>query len=63
MSKQNQIYFHKRKHQEALKAVEVEKNRLIAEKGEAVIGPENPVFAKLVIQEIHAEQRLQKSYK
>lgn len=63
MSKQNQINFHKRKHQEALKAVEVEKNRLIAEKGEAVIGPDNPVFARLVIQEINCEQRLINSYK
>lgn len=57
MSKQNQVEFHKRKWDEALAAVVAEKDRLIAEKGEAVIGPDNPAFARLVLAEIAAEQR------
>ncbi|QPB10531.1 hypothetical protein QGX23_gp121 [Pseudomonas phage PN09] len=63
MSKQNQIEFHRRKHKEALFLVELEKARLIRKKGEAVIGPENPVFARLVMKEIDAEQRLLNSLK
>lgn len=57
MSKQNQVEFHKRKWQAALEAVRVEKERLIAENGEAVIGPQNPHFANLVMQEIMLEAR------
>lgn len=57
MSRLNQLMFHERKWKEALAAVQVEAQRLIAEKGEAVIGPDNEVFAKLVMQEIACEQR------
>lgn len=60
MAKENQIQFHKSRWDAALNAVEAEKNRLIAEKGEAVIGPQNPTLVKLVLAEMECEEKYRK---
>lgn len=57
MSKQNQINYHYNKWQQAIEAVGEEADRLQAEKGEVVIGPDNPFLVSLVMHEIECEQR------
>ncbi len=52
-----QAVWHYKKWQEALDAVKKEADHLRATKGEAVIGPDNPKFVKLVIQEIDCEAK------
>jgi len=57
MSKTCQANFHYKKWQEALEAVGKEADRLKATKGEAVIGPDNPHFVRLVMHEIACEEK------
>lgn len=61
MATKHQIDFHYKKWQQALEAVGVEADRLRVEKGEVVIGPQNPNFVRLVIHEIECEQRYNKA--
>lgn len=57
MNKQKQIDWHYKRWQDALDAVGVEADRLKATKGEAVIGPQNPHFVRLVMHEIDCEMK------
>lgn len=61
MSTNHQANFHYKKWQQALEAVGQEADRLRAEKGEVVIGPQNPHFVRLVMHEIDCEQRYNKA--
>ena len=61
MVNKHQVNYHYKKWQEALEAVGEEADRLKATKGEAVIGPDNPYFVRLVMHEIECEQRYNKA--
>lgn len=60
MSKANQVEYHKRQWEKAVAAVKAETDRLIATKGKAEVGPDEPVLAKLVMAEIAAELKYQR---
>jgi len=57
----HQATYHYKKWQEALDAVGAEAERLRATKGEAVIGPQNPKFVRLVIHEIDCEAKYKRA--
>lgn len=61
MKPNHQAEYHYKKWQEALDAVGKEADHLRTTKGQAVIGPENPKFVKLVIHEIDCEHRYKKA--